>query len=89
MADEGHHRYDAADLVSEGVARPDDDVSEPPVDPVELEAKYLLGLEFPATKERVLAEAHLNDAPRRVLDVLERLEEQEYANVTELLKDVT
>ena len=85
MANEEQRFYDAHDAVStEGGAEPEK-VELPPVDPVELEAKYLLGLAFPATKSDVIAAARQNDAPRRVFDLVEQLEEREYRDVTDLL----
>ena len=88
MASEEQHFYDASDAVSiEGAAVPEDSEL-PPVDPLELEANYLLGASFPASKHEVVEVARANDAPKRVLDLLNRLEEREYANVTDLLLDV-
>jgi len=88
VPNEEQHIYDVNDAVSiETVAEPED-TPLPAVDAAELEVKYLLGASFPASKSDVVAIAEGNDAPKRVLDLLGRLEEQTYANVTELLAGV-
>ena len=80
--------FDASSMASsEAPVRPEDSAL-PPVDPLELEAKYLLGLSLPATKADILETARANDAPERVIDVLERLEDREYDNVPRLLGHV-
>jgi hypothetical protein len=88
MADEEQRYYDASDAVTGGPAGEPEDLPPPPVDATELEAKYLLGASFPASRDDVIAVARSNDAPSRVLDVLARLEDREYAHVTELIRHV-
>jgi uncharacterized protein (UPF0335 family) len=62
----------------------------PPVNPLELEDKYLKGLGFPAKKSNVLAQARKNDSPERVIDTLQMLEEEEeeYKDMPRLLEAV-
>ncbi len=89
MPDQEERMYDAGEIAStEVAAQPDEEVAVPSVDPLELEAKYLLGAAFPARKEDLIVEARRNDAPRRVLAFLEGLEDREYADVPTLLAKV-
>ena len=88
MADEEQRYYDASDAVTGGEAGEPEDIAPPPVDASELEGKYLLGASFPASKGDVVSVARANDAPRRVLDALEQLEEREYGDVAELVRHV-
>jgi hypothetical protein len=46
----------------------------------------LKGIDFPATKDKVIAFAREHDASPDVLDVLNRLPEREYGNMAELMK---
>ena len=88
MADEEQHFYDVQDAVSIERRGEPEDLAAPPVNPVELEAKYLLGMRLPGGKQAVIETARSNDAPSRVLALLERLEEREYRHVGDLLGQV-
>jgi len=46
----------------------------------------LKGIDFPATKDKILAFARDHNASPEVLDVLGRLPEREYGNMAELMK---
>lgn len=67
---------------------PPEGVKKPPTNPIELEDKYLKGLEFPASKGDVVAKAKANDAPERVLDVLKGIEDEQYKDMAALLEAV-
>jgi hypothetical protein len=60
----------------------------PPTNPIELQDRYLAGLEFPADKDAVLAQARRNKAPARVTQVLERLKKKEYRDMPDLIEAV-
>ncbi len=88
MPNQRQRMFDASAMASSEAPVHPEDSPLPPVDPLELEAKYLLGLSLPATKNDVIETARLNDAPQRVLDVLERIDDREYENVPTLLGHV-
>lgn len=67
---------------------PPEGVITPPVNPIELEDRYLKGLTFPADRAAVLAQAGKNNAPDRVRQVLERLGKKEFADMPALLEAV-
>jgi len=46
---------------------------------------FLLGVSYPATKREILDVAYDNGAPDRVLDVLNRVPDQEYYGETDFL----
>jgi hypothetical protein len=80
--------YEAQDLLSsERVPKPRRHPL-PPVDPVELEAEYLLGASFPASKDDVIGVARQNAAPERILHALAELPDRQYADVADLLTEV-
>lgn len=67
---------------------PPEGITTPPTNPIELEDQYLQGLKFPARKNDVLEAARRNKAPQRVMDVLQRLKDQQYSNMGSLLEKV-
>ncbi|HEY8476663.1 MAG TPA: DUF2795 domain-containing protein [Chloroflexota bacterium] len=67
---------------------PPEGVKKPPTNPLELEDRYLKGLQFPAEKDDVLRVARQHHAPPRVMGVLERIESRTYTNMGSLLEEV-
>lgn len=65
---------------------PPEGVKKPQTNPVELEDKYLRGLDFPAGKRQVVEHAEKRKAPSRVLDVLQRVESKEYREMAGLIE---
>ncbi len=63
-------------------------IKAPPVGARELAERYLKGLKFPAKKDDAIAAAKRNDAPKRVTDVLEKIEDKEYKTLGSLLEAV-
>lgn len=63
-------------------------VKKPPTNPIELEDKYLKGLDFPAKKSDVIEQAKHNDAPERVIKTLKQIENEEYKDMDSLLEGV-
>jgi hypothetical protein len=61
------------------------DIEAAPTNPVELNERYLAGLEFPAAKVDILEHARARQAPLRVLEVLDGLPDCDYPDMTELL----
>ncbi|UFS70230.1 DUF2795 domain-containing protein [Geomonas sp. RF6] len=49
--------------------------------------RALHGLEFPASKEEMLTQAKHNHAPKEALDDIERLEDQQYCDMEDVVKD--
>jgi hypothetical protein len=45
--------------------------------PIEVQ-KYLSGMDYPATKDQIVQHAREHDAPEEVMDLLEKMPEQEY-----------
>ncbi|PZG01556.1 DUF2795 domain-containing protein [Micromonospora deserti] len=67
---------------------PPEGIKEPPTNPIELEDRYLKGLDFPAGKDAVLDRARRNEAPERVTQVLGRVKKKEFTDLAELLEAV-
>ena len=67
---------------------PPADIEPAPTNPVELENDYLSGLEFPAAKPTILEHVKKRQAPLRVIEVLERLEDKQYPAMGDLLAEV-
>ncbi|MCZ7574212.1 MAG: DUF2795 domain-containing protein [Ardenticatenaceae bacterium] len=67
---------------------PPEDVKKSATNPVELEDKYLKGLKFPASTSDVIANAKSHNAPERVMDVLKRIDDEQYQNMGRLLESV-
>jgi hypothetical protein len=67
---------------------PPEGVVRPPTNPIELEDRYLAGLGFPASKGAVLGQARRNNAPARVIQVLERLKKTRFNDLPDLLESV-
>lgn len=67
---------------------PPEGVTKTQINPVELEDKYLRGLDFPAKKHDVVEQAEQKKAPSRVLDVLQRVESKEYREMAQLMESV-
>jgi hypothetical protein len=61
------------------------DIQAVPTNPVELNERYLAGLEFPAAKADILKHARARQAPLRVLEALDGLPDCDYSDMTELL----
>ena len=53
------------------------------VSPVEVQ-QYLEGLEYPAAKDEVIAQAEQNDAPQDVIEALQALGEEQFDDPTEV-----
>lgn len=71
---------------------PPEGVRKPQVNPIELEDKFLKGLDFPASKQDVIRHADKKRAPDRVREVLQRIDSKRYkemAEVQEAVGDVT
>jgi hypothetical protein len=47
--------------------------------------QYLADVDFPASKQEVLWSAQLHDAQRETLNLLGRIPNQQYSNVTEVM----
>ena len=84
MATEKPRSFDAHDVMASERTAKADDVDLPPIDPRELQAKYLLGIAFPASRDDVVVAARANDAPERIVQFLEGLEEREFADAGDL-----
>lgn len=67
---------------------PPEGIKKPPTDPIELEDKFLKGLSFPAAKKDVVKRAQSNKAPKRVTDVLEKIDDKMYRDMPGLLEAV-
>lgn len=50
--------------------------------------KYLKGIVFPVNKRDLIKQAKRNNAPDDVTTLLDRLEDQDYENVTEISKEI-
>ncbi|AJE17096.1 MULTISPECIES: DUF2795 domain-containing protein [Stutzerimonas] len=49
-------------------------------------ATYLKGIDYPANKQDLLQHARQNGAEQDVVDVLERMPEQQYGNMADVMK---
>jgi len=49
-------------------------------------AHYLKGIDFPADKKGLLAQAKQNKAEKEVLDELKNMPDQEYKNMADVMK---
>lgn len=49
-------------------------------------ATYLKGIDYPANKQDLLRHARQNGAEQDVVDVLERMPEQQYGNMADVIK---
>ncbi len=49
-------------------------------------ATYLKGIDYPANKQDLLRHARQNGAEQDVVDVLERMPEQQYGNMEDVMK---
>lgn len=49
-------------------------------------ATYLKGIDYPANKQDLLQYARQNGAEQDVVDVLERMPEQQYGNMADVMK---
>ncbi len=45
---------------------------------------FVKGIDFPCTKEDLINYAEDNNAPEKILDILQRLPDQDYKSVTDL-----
>jgi hypothetical protein len=61
--------------------------SETRVLPAQL-AHYLKGVEFPASKRDLKADARKNQAPRDILNFIDKLPEEQYRTMAEVMKAV-
>jgi hypothetical protein len=57
------------------------------VSPAQL-AHYLRGVEFPASKRDLKADARKNQAPRDILNFIDKLPEEQYRTMAEVMKAV-
>ena len=48
--------------------------------------KYLHGADYPATRKDLLDQARRNDAPDEVMDVIQRMPDQEFGGPQEVMK---
>lgn len=67
---------------------PPEGLTEPPTNPIELEDRFLKGLEFPADRKTVLDRARRNKAPERVTQVLERLKDKQFEDLPDVIEAV-
>jgi len=51
-------------------------------------AHYLRGVEFPASKRDLKADARKNQAPREILSFIDKLPEEQYRTMAEVMKAV-
>lgn len=51
-------------------------------------AHYLKGIEFPASKRDLKADARKNQAPREILSFIDKLPEEQYRTMAEVMKAV-
>lgn len=57
------------------------------ISPVEIQ-RYLSGVQYPASKDDLLARAQDNDASQDVFDVLNELPDQEYESPAQVSKEI-
>lgn len=55
--------------------------------PIEVQ-KFLGGLDYPARKREIIDKAEMQGADDEILEVLEQLPEREYANPTEISREI-
>lgn len=48
--------------------------------------KYLRDVEYPASKQDLLAQAKRNDAPKEILDTLQRIPEEQFGGPQDVMK---
>lgn len=48
--------------------------------------KYLKGVEYPATKQDLLEQARGNDVPREIIDILERIDMEQFGGAQDVMK---
>jgi hypothetical protein len=58
------------------------------ITPITVE-KYLKGIDFPANREELAEQAKQNNAPSEIVGMLNKLEEKQYNNVTDIAKEVS
>ncbi|MES2953444.1 MAG: DUF2795 domain-containing protein [Patescibacteria group bacterium] len=51
--------------------------------------KYISGVGFPATKERIVSHAKSQDAPQNVVDALEKIDNREYGGPVDLAGEIS
>ena len=61
--------------------------SETRISPAQL-AHYLRGVEFPASRRNLKADARKNQAPRDILNFIDKLPEEQYRTMAEVMKAV-
>ncbi|RJQ76080.1 MAG: DUF2795 domain-containing protein [Desulfobacteraceae bacterium] len=49
-------------------------------------ARFLKGIDFPAKKKDLINHAKHNDADQRVIETLNRMPDQEYGNMADVMK---
>lgn len=57
------------------------------ISPVEIQ-RYLSGVNYPASKEDLIARAQDNDASQGIFDVLNELPDQEYESPAQVSKEI-
>jgi len=55
--------------------------------PIEVE-KFLQGIDFPASKQDLIQHAEDNNAPHRVIEVLNQMPDEEYGNAADVAKGI-
>ncbi len=53
------------------------------VDPIDVQ-RHLAGLDYPATKDGVIAQAEQNDAPQEIIEALQRLADEQFDDPSEV-----
>ncbi len=53
------------------------------VNPIDVQ-RHLAGLDYPATKDGVIAQAERNDAPQEIIEALQRLADEQFDDPSEV-----
>lgn len=53
------------------------------VNPIDVQ-RHLAGLDYPATKDGVIAQAEQNDAPQEIIEALQRLADEQFDDPSEV-----
>jgi hypothetical protein len=49
-------------------------------------SRFLKGIDFPVEKEQLVQQARQNQADREVINLIQRLEDREYDNISDVMK---
>lgn len=76
-------------ILNESVADDPEDESKTSakVNPIKAQ-KYLAGMDYPVMKQDIVKTAKGHDAPKKIMNVLEQLPDQEYASPTDISREI-